>query len=657
MLRLLQHCSALVLLFMILLASTAPYVVLAQARLRFPLSEPPNDLLAAFPDKFAHHPTTSRRLKSDLFSFLTSSEFCGSHYGSDVVEDGDDKEVGGRGVGTTIIELGCHHGHTSAILASALKMCKGKEGKLILIDKEVSHLRKSAKTVREIAKSTREALGGDTNSGIPEPALLRLDSLRTEWAAMLEAERGNIGLILIDGNHDESYVRADAERAVALKPRFVLFDDALEPGVRTVIKSLFDPLRNVFSDCWDIGWRRGWTKFFADSDFSAKEGVGLFGLGADYFHDKGTTSATPEAAEVETRSIMASTSVEESAFNEEDSTTISPFGLTAALWGKAALASSTSRSGIISVVFDGNLTVSELFQPVAALGASDATSASGEKKTSTTSKLVRAMIPNDDILRWNLEEPGSEAVLCKVNQQYDEDEIRPSRPGRSAPPSDLQDRNDVVSKVTASSQQGHTVEMVELPRSLWLLAGSEEEGSPVDDQGLSTDEHLGDPRDVRQLRVLRSAAGKGEDGARTREAAISYDGQLTGRPDQTRVFALLDSDWLNHKLDAVKVDAQLWLYGDNSVSCTLPGLRPKTLLAKYLPEGAVYDSTNKPRPVILFPPDLDSIAFSIEWNAARTAFRMDQLDVITGEYQHTSYVCILFDLLLGPIRDAVSDFV
>ncbi|CAD7945000.1 unnamed protein product, partial [Amoebophrya sp. A120] len=52
------------------------------------------------PDKIAHHPTTSRRFKHELFWFLQSKFF----------------PRGNRHV----LELGCHKGHTSAVLAQAL---------------------------------------------------------------------------------------------------------------------------------------------------------------------------------------------------------------------------------------------------------------------------------------------------------------------------------------------------------------------------------------------------------------------------------------------------------------------------------------------------------------------------------------------------------
>lgn len=120
----------------------------------------------------------------------------------------------------TIVELGCHLGHTSAVLAAAAGAGAPADpvaAQLILIDKEAEHLR-AAKQQVSLAFGFASAVG-TSKPPRPAPAVLslKLDSLVADWARLLQAESGNIFLVLIDGSHDEAHVRVDAERALRLR--------------------------------------------------------------------------------------------------------------------------------------------------------------------------------------------------------------------------------------------------------------------------------------------------------------------------------------------------------------------------------------------------------------------------------------------------------
>ena len=36
---------------------------------------------------------------------------------------------------------------------------------------------------------------------------------------------------------------------------------------------------------------------------------------------------------------------------------------------------------------------------------------------------------------------------------------------------------------------------------------------------------------------------------------------------------------------------------------------------------------------------------------------MDKMNVVTGQYLHVSYVCVLWDLLVEPIREVLKELV
>eukprot|EP00392_Amoebophrya_sp_AT5.2_P014459 g14608.t1 len=207
---------------------------------------------------------------------------------------------------------------------------------------------------------------------------------------------------------------------------------------------------------------------------------------------------------------------------------------------------------------DGNLTAAELF---------------GEARdVPGISALARAMIPSPDVAKYNRDYPAPEAVLCRNNLHSPQEDEGGNQGGFNLP--FFFEKNGGKKFLP--------------PSRSWLLPESGVEPSWSRRVGVEV------PRSV------------------------------------TQIFALLDSDFLQNSKEMIAVKAQLWMYSDGSVSCTMEGLQPKTLLGKYIQDGVLIDEEDveggegrgprggsvevRYRPVILFPPDLDSQAFTLTWN-------------------------------------------
>lgn len=376
--------------------------------------------------------------------------------------------------------------------------------------------------------------------------------------------------------------------------------------MRAVVEQL---VREEKLECFDLGWARGWTRFYRRGSLPMRRRSGSTGAGEEedeqrFVADEETQSSTSAGSTLEAQEVLAdefehffggatggsagtsfasgggtnrnismSVSVlldakpledgrgerrrpEELArlrkfFVGEDLDHLQATGGPHLQVGDQAEVEEVDE-GLTRTRLDGNLTAAELF--------GEAGDVPG------ISALARTMIPSRDVAEWNRDYPAPEAVLCRnLHSPRQEDE---------------------------GGKQGgfNLAEKTFLPPSRsWLLPESGVEA-----------------------------------GVRSRPIGVEVPRSVT------QIFALLDSNFLQNSKEMIAVKAQLWMYSDGSVSCTMEGLQPKTLLGKYIQDGVLIDEEDveggegrgprrdpvevRYRPVILFPPDLDSQAFTLTWN-------------------------------------------
>ncbi|CAE7288710.1 unnamed protein product [Symbiodinium natans] len=135
-----------------------------------------------------------------------------------------------HGAGMTVLELGTHHGHTTAVLAAIFR-------KVIAVDILKSSLDMAARHVGELANVF----------------LLSLDLRAADWQAIAS---NDVSVVLVGANHDYQAVLSGVRNALSYFPslRFLVFDDYFQDSVHRAVTELEEAGVLVNCEALGAGW-------------------------------------------------------------------------------------------------------------------------------------------------------------------------------------------------------------------------------------------------------------------------------------------------------------------------------------------------------------------------------------------------------------------
>ncbi|CAE7299089.1 unnamed protein product [Symbiodinium necroappetens] len=148
------------------------------------------------------------------------------------------KRFCGQGSSMTVLELGVHMGHTTAVLAAIFR-------KVISVD--------ILRTSLDVAAKHTAAL--------PNVFLLSLDLMAADWRAFAS---NNVSVVVIDASHDYASVLSDARNSLHYLPdlRYLVFDDYGFDPVYLAVQELEDV--GLLTNCHSLG--TGWDSRVARSE-------------------------------------------------------------------------------------------------------------------------------------------------------------------------------------------------------------------------------------------------------------------------------------------------------------------------------------------------------------------------------------------------------